>query len=155
MRDRSVKQILSLDSTHSPKLAVQSAFRKFTRLCRAIWRRWARQRTICPRRCNIWRGQSRAKEDTHRWGPWGWWKICPRRVSDGGMMSDISCFSVCVCVCVSDGCFFWKRVLRYGKARCLLITVQLRIKMGKAIGKYWKELYISMAWNWLVRNSAK
>ena len=63
-------------------------------------------------------------------------------------MSDISCFSVCVffcvcvCVCVSDGCFFWKRVLRYGKARCLLISVQLRIKMGKAIGKYWKELYI-------------
>lgn len=52
------------------------------------------------------------------------------------------CFFLCVCVCVSDGCFFWKRVLRYGKAQCLLITVQLRITMGKAIGKYWTELYI-------------
>ena len=47
-----------------------------------------------------------------------------------------------MCVCVSDGCFFWKRVLRYGKAQCLLITVQLRITIGKAIGKYWTELYI-------------
>jgi hypothetical protein len=142
MRDRSVKTVLSLDIPRNSLF--NQLFRKFTRLCRAIWRRWARQRTICPRRCNIWRGQSRAKEDTHRWGPWGWWKICPRRVSDGGM-TDISCFSVfflCVCVCVSDGCFFWKRVLRYGKAQCLLITVQLRITMGKAIGKYWTELYI-------------